>query len=189
MQFNPDLNPQIKDVLRGLHEFKKALVESNRAFTKEEFLQGLKEIGLPSNAHFWMTILRCRLPEQKCKLLTRIRKNAFVFTKPKDPIYWGDLQFIYNSYKRTIDKYSRTQKKKRSLPEMPEGFPYSVNVNPDEEKAKFGNLLEELRTSNKEENHKTEDGQLSPQIREAIDLLKSHGFEILAPVAILYTKM
>ena len=158
MQFNPELNPQIKDVLRGLHEFKKALVESNRTFTKEEFLQGLKEIGIPSNKHFWAAILNCVLPEQKCKLLTKVRKNAFVFTKPKSPIYWGDLQFIYDSYKRTIDKYSQTQKEKKSLPEMP-----------NEEKA--------------------EDDNLSPKIREAIDLLKSHGFEILAPVATLYAKM
>lgn len=175
MQFNPELNPQIKDILRGLHEFKKALVKSNRAFTKEEFLQGLKEIGIPSNGHFWAAILSCELPEQKCKLLTKVRKNAFVFTKPNSPIYWGDLQFVYNSYKRTIDKYSQTQKEKK--------------YRPTEDKEQFEELLKEPRTPKKMGDREAENDQLSSQIREAIDLLKSHGFEVLSPVAILYAKM
>lgn len=151
MQFDPKLNPKAVEILRGLYEFKKALVESNRAFSKDEFLKGLKDIGMPSNAHFWAAILSCELPEQKCKLLTRVRKDAYVFAKPKDPIFWGDLQVIYNSYKRTVNKYSQTQKEKKTCAEK--------------------------------------DEQLSLQIREAIDLLKSHGFEILAPVATLYAKM
>ena len=158
MQFNPKVNPNAEKILRGLYELKKRLVESNRAFSKDEFLKGLKEIGIPSNEHFWRILLKSVLPTQKCKLLTKVRKDGFVFTKPKEPIYHGDLQALYDAYSKTIKKYQQACKEKKQQ---------TVSA-PDKEQ---------------------EANELPVQIREAIDLLKSNGFEVLAPVAILYTKM
>lgn len=172
MQFDPKVNPKAEDILRGLYEFKQSLIARNKAFSKEEFLAGLKSIGIPSNGHFWMTILNFVLPEQGCKLLTRVRKNGYVFTKPKDPIYHGDLQALYDAYSATVKKYQQNHlEKKKAIS--------------NEDKEKFDKLLEDIKdapTENKNE-------QLPKQVREAIDLLKSHGFEVLAPVATLYIKM
>lgn len=174
MKFDPKVNPDAERILRGLYEFKKALVESNRAFSKDEFLKGLKEIGMPSNCHFWMTLLNFVLPTQKCKLLTRVRKDGYVFTKPKEPIFHGDLQALYNAYSETLKKYQRTYKEKKRQ-----------SVVDNESRETENNYFEELKNDLK--NDKSE--QLSVQIREAIDLLKSNGFEVLAPVAMLYAKM
>lgn len=177
MNFNPKKNPDAKRVLQGLYEFKAALVKNNKAFSREEFLRGLKEIGIPSNAHFWMTILSCELPEQKCKLLTRVRKNAFVFTKPNEPIYWGDLQVIYDAYARTVKRYKQNKQLKKRLAR---------------EQQANNELAEEVKVVQQEAEklaNKPEDEQLSAQIREAIKLLKANGFEVLAPIATLYAKV
>lgn len=180
MQFDPKKNPQAEGLVRGINEFRNALVKSNKAFTKEEFLRGLKEIGLPSNCHFWATILNFILPTQKGKLLTKVRKDAYVFTAPKDPICWTDLQALWNSYNKTTKKYSQSYKEKKSR---------LTNDHSTDDKEQFEELPKELQTPEKKENHEAKDDQLSSQIREAIDLLKSHGFEVLAPVVTLYAKM
>lgn len=175
MKFNPKSNPDAERIMRGLYEFKKSLVERNKAFSKEEFLSGLREIGIPSNMHFWYSILHCDLPTQKCKLLTRVTKNGYVFTKPKEPIFHGDLQAIYDFYKEMTTRYHRTYKEKKSkettLDEVLFGSP---------------KISKEGRKTDATEHQKEE---FPKEIQNAINLLKSNGFEILAPVAILYTKV
>ena len=176
---DPKVNPEAERILRGLYEFKESLVKRNQAFSKEEFLKGLDEIGLPRCYHFWLTFFRVDLPVQGCKLLTKVRKNAFVFTKPNDPIHWKDLQALYKAYRETSKKYKATYKAKQR--KTAEATDSSVEQSP-ESKAFFDSLRKPVK--------KTEDGtEMSSQIQEAINLLKSHGFEVLAPVAMLYAKM
>ena len=112
MNFDPKVNPQAKDILQGLNEFKKALAKQ-ASFTKDELIKGFKEIGLPSNIHFWSTVLGFELPIQKCKLITRVRKNTYVFTKPKEPISWIDLEQLHNAYRQLCRKYSSNYYKKK----------------------------------------------------------------------------
>lgn len=176
MIFDPKINPKAGEILRGLYKFKKDLVERNKVFSKDEFLKGLREIGLPSNASFWMVLSSFVLPTQQCKLLTKVRKDGYVFTKPKEPIFHGDLQALYDAYRETVKKYQQTYKEKKQ----------SMVCNKDKEKP--GDYFEELKNSFKKEK-KVQNEQLSTQIHEAIELLKSHGFEVLAPVATLYAKM
>ena len=55
---------------------------------------------------------------------------------------------------------------------------------PNEDQKKIEEAAKRMK-----EHSKAENPQLPQQIREAIDLLKSHGFEVLAPIATLYAKM
>lgn len=149
MQFDPKVNPQAEEILRGVHEFKEALIKSNRAFCKDEFLKGMKEIGLPSNVHFWTALRNCKCTELGSTILTKIGQDKYVFTNPKKPIYWKDLQEVYNMYSALLKKYHNNKKEKaqKTTPAVPD------------------------------------------EISEAIKLLKSHGYQILAPVAVIYAKM
>lgn len=182
MQFNPELNPEAKRILKGLYEFKNSLVAKG-SFSRDEFLKGLKEIGIPSNMHFWAAILSCELPTQKCKLLTRLGKDSYVFTKPRDPIYHGDLQAIYDSYKGSVNKYAQNQKEKKRRKKLMDELLFG-KPKPNEDQEKLNRITQEI-----EERENAVNNQLPKQIREAIDLLKSHGFEVLAPVATIYAKM
>lgn len=177
MQFNPNVNPDAAEILRKLFVLKNTLVKSNKAFSKDEFLSGLKQVGLPSNGHFWMTILNFVLPTLQCKLLTKVRKDGYVFTKPKEPIHYSDLQALYDTYSKTIKRYQQTYREKKQQ--------QSAVRNEGKEKPK--DYFEELKEYG-EKSKEARDEQ-SIQIREAIDLLKSHGFEVLAPVTMLYAKM
>ena len=152
MNLNPDENPNAKEIMRGVNEFRNSLIKRNGVFSKDEFLKGLKDLGLPSNVHFWSALRTCKCSEIGGPLITKVGQDKFVFTDPKKPIFWGDLQAVYNSYKSLLEKYKKTQKQKK--------------------------------TAVKEESK-----ALSDEIAKAIELLKSNGFEVLAPVAILYAKV
>ena len=182
MQFDPKLNPDAAGILRDLFKFKAALLEKG-AFSKDEFLKGFKKIGIPSNAHFWLAVRNCELPIQKCKLLTRIGRDSFVFTKPKDPIHHADLQAICNFYRGLENKYAQTQKEKKRRKKAMDEFLFG-DPEPNEDQKKIEEAAKRMK-----EHSKAENPQLPQQIREAIDLLKSHGFEVLAPIATLYAKM
>lgn len=76
-------------------------------FTSKIIRQGLKECNLPSNALFWTIFLNSGL-------VTRIAKDLFVFTNPKEPIHFSKLDAIYRDYNnRMLTYHNRWYYKKK----------------------------------------------------------------------------
>lgn len=179
--FDPKMSQQAKEVLRGLNEIKNGLVSSNRAFTLETLCKSLKEIGLPTNATFKTALINCELPVQKCKLLTQVSKGNYVFTKPKDPIHWIDLQAIYNLFGDLCRKYKKTIKEAPIKEESEETLEDVINEIQAEHKDReeFERLLNELKETPKQKEES--------DIQKAINLLKANGYQVLKPTAVVYT--
>ena len=176
MNFNPKENPKAEKILRGLYKFKNALNKKG-VFTRDELLKGLKEIGLPSNKYFWASLCKCTLPTQKCKLITRIYKGAYAFTKPNDPVYWGDLQAIYDFYTNIWRRYQKSNKR-------PEGVRFNPNLDKEVE-----DFWKSFKNPPKEEVPKAEVVAVEDEVTKAINLLKSHGYQVYAPVGVIYAKV
>lgn len=172
--FDPKVSPWAKEVVAGLNEIKNGLVSSNRAFTLETLCKSLKEIGLPTNGTFRTALINCELPVQKCKLLTQVSKGNYVFTKPKEPIHWVDLQAIYSYFRNLCKKY-KAEKETVSKEDSEETLEDVINE--IQKEAVKETPKQELEQKPKEES----------DIQKAINLLKANGYQVLKPTAVVYT--
>lgn len=97
--------------IKQLNMLKKDMVRAGVPISSEDFRAAFKTCGIPSNAMFWVEF-------RNSGLLTKVEGHMFVWTSAVSPIHHQQLQSIYNTYQKRINRNSdayRERKKKREL--------------------------------------------------------------------------
>lgn len=90
---------------------KRDVVHAGVPISSEDFRAAFKTCGIPSNAMFWVEF-------RNSGLLTRVEGHLFVWTSAVSPIHHQQLQSIYNTYQRKVNRnYGayRERKKRQEL--------------------------------------------------------------------------
>lgn len=80
---------------------------STHSMSEQEFKNFFKVCGIPSNSLFWSKF-------EKSGLIQKVDDNSYIWTNPKRPIHYQELNNIYQEYKDTFDKYYQTYQEKKS---------------------------------------------------------------------------
>ena len=119
------------------------MVNSGVPVSSEDFRAAFKTCGIPSNPIFWMEF-------RNSGLLTRVEGHLFVWTNAVSPIHHQQLQSIYNTYQKRINRNCgayRERKKRQELLKSKE-IEDAVNLlkeNGFEILAPKGNLYQKLQ--------------------------------------------
>lgn len=97
------------DCIAALNTVKNGLQMTERPFTKEKLLVGLKGCGLPTNNIFWSAF-------RNSEILQEVSRGQFMF-KSKSPIYVGELVKIRHRYLNVLHKYKENSVKSESKEE------------------------------------------------------------------------
>ena len=104
------------DHIKDFNEFKATFQE--KAFTKNNFRDELKTIGMPCNDVFWASFIRL-------KVVKRISRTYFVFSDNK-PTHFKLLETIYLDYSNRLARYIRNSKVNRAKQEQETKRAYAV---------------------------------------------------------------
>lgn len=97
--------------IKQLNMLKRDMVNSGVPVSSEDFRAAFKTCGIPSNAMFWVEF-------RNSGLLTRVEGHLFVWTSTVSPIHHQQLQSIYNTYQKRINRnygVYRERKKRQEL--------------------------------------------------------------------------
>ena len=93
--------------IKQLNMLKKDMVHAGVPVSSEDFRAAFKTCGIPSNAMFWVEF-------RNSGLLTRVEGHLFVWTSEVSPIHHQQLQSIYNTYQRKVNRnYNAYREKKK----------------------------------------------------------------------------
>lgn len=97
--------------IKQLNILKRDMVRAGVPVSSEDFRAAFKTCGIPSNPMFWVEF-------RNSGLLTRVEGRLFVWTNAISPIHHQQLQSIYNTYQKRINRNCvayRERKKREEL--------------------------------------------------------------------------
>ncbi len=95
------------NAINCIMQFNQIRIEmSNQSATEQDFKYFFKICGIPCNALFWSKF-------EKSGLIQKIDNNSYIWTNPKRPIHYQELDNIYQEYKNTFDRYYHTYQEKK----------------------------------------------------------------------------
>ena len=97
--------------IKQLNMLKKDMVHAGVPVSSEDFRAAFKTCGIPSNAMFWVEF-------RNSGLLTRVEGHLFVWTNAVSPIHYQQLQSIYNTYQRKVNRNYDTYREKKKRQEL-----------------------------------------------------------------------
>lgn len=97
--------------IKQLNMLKKDMVRVGVPVSSEDFRAAFKTCGIPSNAMFWVEF-------RNSGLLTRVEGHLFVWTNAVSPIHHQQLQSIYNTYQRKVNRNYDTYREKKKRQEL-----------------------------------------------------------------------
>lgn len=125
-------DPEAQEKLYKLNDFRGVLIRRGTVFTKKEFKEALRAIGLPSNDFFWAALRDCVCTEHGDKVFTQVDLGKYVFMNPNKPISFSDVQEILDTYSDILRKNKASRKKecKQASP-LQDVAPETVTFSPE----------------------------------------------------------